>query len=167
MCWIYQCLISQYLRSLSFCQVLLRCLVKRGLGKSWLCRGPIYLGPALVSFLLFLLLSLCNNLSSTCLSTGLLTCPYSSFALLSCLSSLCLLFNILLLPCFRPPLLPLVLSPVNGPRPMTSSTSYGLSCHGFVCEPSCPTSTLHSYSPRPLLNPFVTGGLEGSRQDAS
>ena len=48
---------------LSFCQFLLLCLVKHGLGKSWLCRGPIYSGPALVFFLLLLLLSLRNNLS--------------------------------------------------------------------------------------------------------
>ena len=41
-------LISQHLRSASFCQVLLLYLVKHGLGKSWLYRGPIYSGPALV-----------------------------------------------------------------------------------------------------------------------
>ena len=63
--------------------------------------------------------------------------------------------NILPLPCFSLLLRPLLLSPISGPRPMTSSTSCGLSCHGFARELSCPTSILYSSSPRPLLNLFV------------
>ena len=134
-----------------------------------MCRGPIYSGPTLVSFLLLLLFSLHNNLSSPGLySFGPVLLPiYWSHSLVwsvdlllyssvSHFSTSCLSVKNTTTSLLSPSLVTLSPTAVSGPSPMTSPISCGLSCHGFACEPSCPTSTLHSHSPQPLLNPFVT-----------
>ena len=170
--------------SSSFCQILFLYLVICGFRKELVMLRAIYSGPALVSFLLFLLLSLRNNLSfylssldSFFFSPVFIRACYivllpvywsrplvwsidfllhlSSFSA-SYLSSLCLSFKYTTTALLSPSLVTFSPTSRQRPSPVTSSISCGLSCHGFAREPSYPTSTLYSHSPRPLLNLFVT-----------